>query len=88
MHDVAGAGDRDRGDQRVIAANVGVGELRATVFVQSVRLTDRGVDIDDHRAGTGSATRSPRSPQQHASDLVELADVTPCEATQAMPISA
>src|SRR5680860_862237 len=78
--DVAGACD-DR-DQGMVAAHVVVGEPRATLLLEPVGLTDRGVDIDGEWLVARPCARGPRSFEQLARNHIELAGVTEREASQ------
>ena len=78
-------GARHDRQQRVVAPHVVVGELGATLLLEPVGLADGGVDVDGHRRVARAGARRPRSGQQLARDLVELAGVAPCEAAQERP---
>ncbi len=79
VHHLAAAGNG--GEQRMVAPHAAVAEL-AALLGQPVGLADRGVDVDGHGVPAGPNTRSPGAGQRGASDLVQLADVTPGERAQ------
>lgn len=83
MDDVAAAGHG--GQQRVVAAHMGVGEARAALLVQPVGLADRGIDVECEASITGAGTACPGPPQQFTAHRVELADMAPAEASEKRP---
>ena len=80
MDDVAGAGDHR--EQRVIAANVVVGELGSALLGQPIGLANARVHIDGDRRLARAGARRPGPAQHLAGHLVQLAGVTPGETPQ------
>ena len=81
------AGRRGHRKQRVVAADMAVGELRAPVLLQPVGLADRGVHVHDELAGSlllglraGSRCIGPL--KEMAGDDVELAYMAPGKRAQ------
>ena len=72
------AGLCTRANQWVVAEDLGVAEGGALLVV-SVHRTDRRVDVDGHRLGTGPRAERPRPGEHRLGDLVELADVAEAE---------
>ncbi len=69
------------GDQRVVAAHLGVPEPGA-LFGQTVGLADRGVDVHGHRAVARAGPGGPCPAQRLVEDPVELGDMPPGETAQ------
>ena len=83
MEDFAGPGPCRQ--QRVIAELFRV-PVSGALFVVSVDLGDRGVDIDHQRLGRcGAGTESPNSLQHTIRNSVELADMTERERPKERP---
>jgi hypothetical protein len=72
------AGVCTRANQRVVAEHLGVAEGGALLVV-AIHRTDRGIDVDGHRLGTGPRAKGPRPGEHRLGDLVELADVAEAE---------
>ena len=72
-------GDRE---QRVIAADVGIGVVPGTLLLEAVGLADRRVEIDRERFTARTGAGRPGPGEELAADPVELADVAPAEAAQ------
>ena len=70
-----------RGEQRVVAALLGVAEARALLVV-AVHLADEAVDIDDEAPGAGAGARPPGARQRLGEQPVELAHVAEGERAQ------
>jgi hypothetical protein len=68
------AGPSPGGQQRMKPQHPGVAVGGALLGV-AVDLTDRGVDVDEHRRIARSCSRLPRAGERRLGHLVELADV-------------
>ena len=73
---------RGHGEQGVVAAGVGVGELRPPGLLQAVGLADGRVEIDGERGLSRPGTRGPGPGEQLPTHRVELQGVTPGEGAQ------
>ncbi len=73
-----------RANQWVVAEHLGVAE-RGALLVVAIHRTDRGIDVDGHRLGTGPRAEGPRPRQHRLGDLVELADVAEAESPEERP---
>ena len=82
VHDLAGVSPG--GQQRVVAAHLGVAEARALLVV-AVDLADRGVDVEHHRPVARAGAHGPGPAQRLARDDVELAEMTEGERAQERP---
>jgi hypothetical protein len=72
VHNLAGVGSG--GQQRVVAADLGVAKARALLLV-AVDLADRGVDVEHDRLVARTGAHGPRPAQRLTGHDVELTEM-------------